>query len=90
MNESYLNIDGAIEYILQSDTTWKHRKEFHRDEHHLEELLLKSEPYWLGTREPEGVDIEDAYKCQWCDYVEICTWREEKANEFSRKKPRFK
>jgi exonuclease V len=51
--------------------------------------LTKSEPYWVGTREPEGVDIEDVYKCQWCDYNEICTWREEKANEFSRKKKRF-
>ncbi|CAF1250687.1 unnamed protein product [Adineta steineri] len=84
-----ITTNGAIEYILQTDATWKHRKEFHRDEHHLEQLLLKSEPFWLGTREPEGVDIEDAYKCNWCDYSDICQWREEKANEFARKKQRL-
>ncbi|CAF3367764.1 unnamed protein product [Rotaria socialis] len=84
-----ITTNGAIEYILQSDKTWKHRKEFERDERHLEELLIKSEPYWLSTRQPQGVDIEDAYKCQWCDYKDICTWREEKSNEFSRKKRRL-
>lgn len=85
-----ITTNGAIEYILQSDSTWKHRKEFSRDEQHLQDLLVRSEPFWLGTREPIGVDIEDAYKCQWCDYNEICAWREEKANEFSRKKQRTK
>ncbi|CAF1077857.1 unnamed protein product [Rotaria sp. Silwood1] len=84
-----ITTNGAIEYILQSDVTWKHRKEFQRDEDHLKNLLIKSESYWLGKREAEGVDIEDAFKCQWCDYNNICTWREEKANEFSRKKRRF-
>ncbi|CAF0903270.1 unnamed protein product [Rotaria sordida] len=84
-----ITTNGAIEYILQSDPTWKNRKEFDRDENNLKELLIKSEGYWLGKREAEGVDIEDAYKCQWCDYKEMCTWREEKSNEFSRKKRRI-
>ncbi|CAF2706172.1 unnamed protein product [Rotaria sp. Silwood2] len=83
------NMNGAIEYILQSDSTWKHRKEFQRDEDHLKNLLIKCESYWIGKRQSEGVDIEDAYKCQWCDYKHICTWREDKQNEFSRKKRRF-
>jgi len=81
---------GSIEYILQSDTTWKQRKEFKRDETQLKQLLIdKLEPYWMGEREPVGVDIEDAYKCGMCDYVDICSWREEKAKEISRKKQRL-
>ncbi|CAF1563929.1 unnamed protein product, partial [Didymodactylos carnosus] len=59
---------GSIEYILQSDPTYKQRKEFERNEMKLKQLLDKLEPYWLGEREPKGVDIEDAYKCQMCDY----------------------
>ncbi|CAF0839880.1 unnamed protein product [Rotaria sordida] len=42
---------GAIEYILQSDPTWKNRKEFDRDENNLKELLIKSEGYWLDLVE---------------------------------------
>ena len=93
MNEEnflrFVNVlDGAIEYVLQNESTWKHRKEFGRDEHELKALLLKSESYWLGLREAQGVDIEDAFKCQWCDYAEICVWRQVKANEFSEKNKR--
>ncbi|TRY91796.1 hypothetical protein DNTS_028513 [Danionella cerebrum] len=31
--------------------------------------------YWTGKREPKGVDIEEAWKCQSCLYEDICEWR---------------
>lgn len=31
--------------------------------------------YWKGQREAEGVDIEDAWKCQYCAYSGTCDWR---------------
>nr|XP_025963375.1 exonuclease V [Dromaius novaehollandiae] len=35
--------------------------------------------YWKGQREAQGVDIEEAWKCQFCDYSEICDWRRTRA-----------
>lgn len=38
--------------------------------------------WWRGERDPVGVDIEDAHKCHYCEFAEICTWRLGKANEW--------
>ena len=37
--------------------------------------------YWHGKRNVQGVDIEDAWKCQKCFYANDCTWRKTKAEE---------
>ena len=35
-----------------------------------------------------GVEIEDAWKCQSCEYADICEWRRRKAGEcFPQTKP---
>ena len=31
--------------------------------------------YWMGGRAPQGVDVEEAWKCRTCDCVDICEWR---------------
>lgn len=31
--------------------------------------------YWTGHRDPQGVDVEEAWKCRTCDYVDVCEWR---------------
>uniref|UniRef100_A0A8C6QZB6 Exonuclease V n=2 Tax=Nannospalax galili TaxID=1026970 RepID=A0A8C6QZB6_NANGA len=31
--------------------------------------------YWMGYRGPQGVDVEEVWKCRTCDYVDICEWR---------------
>lgn len=31
--------------------------------------------YWTGHREPQGVDIEEAWKCRGCSYTDICEWK---------------
>ncbi|XP_004646023.1 exonuclease V [Octodon degus] len=31
--------------------------------------------YWTGHREPQGVDIEEAWKCRGCNYTDICEWK---------------
>lgn len=33
--------------------------------------------WWRGERSATGVDVEEAYKCSFCEFAEICTWREE-------------
>lgn len=31
--------------------------------------------YWMGRREPQGVDVEEAWKCRTCSYTDICEWK---------------
>lgn len=33
--------------------------------------------WWRGERTAAGVDIEEAYKCTYCEFAEICTWRDD-------------
>lgn len=33
--------------------------------------------WWRGERPAAGVDIEEAYKCSYCEFAEICSWRED-------------
>ena len=33
--------------------------------------------WWRGERSATGVEIEEAYKCSFCEFAEICSWREE-------------
>jgi exonuclease V len=36
--------------------------------------------YWSGLLMPTGVcDMEDAWKCQRCEFADICTWRAQRA-----------
>ncbi|KAG9010317.1 hypothetical protein FRB94_010667 [Tulasnella sp. JGI-2019a] len=37
--------------------------------------------FWEGSREPIGVDLEDTWKCNSCEYMEECEWREARASE---------
>jgi exonuclease V len=41
--------------------------------------------WWKGEREPQGVVIEEAYKCKTCDYADICDWRRERVAEATEK-----
>lgn len=33
--------------------------------------------WWRGERPAAGVDIEEAYKCSYCEFANICSWRDE-------------
>ena len=41
--------------------------------------------YWNGKRTTEGVDIENAWKCQSCYYADDCIWRQTKSAELARR-----
>ncbi|KAG8886573.1 hypothetical protein FRB98_001221 [Tulasnella sp. 332] len=47
---------------------------------HLDVHLKSALEFWAGSREPRGVDLEDTWKCNSCEYMEECEWREAKAN----------
>jgi len=37
--------------------------------------------WWRGKREARGVDIQEAYKCGYCEFADECTWRKTKIEE---------
>lgn len=47
------------------------------DEGVLNQYLDGYMQWWRGERAATGVDVEEAYKCSYCEFAEICTWREE-------------
>ncbi|KAJ0115438.1 hypothetical protein J7T55_012718 [Diaporthe amygdali] len=43
----------------------------------LDQYLGDYMQWWRGERAAIGVEIEEAYKCSYCEFAEICSWREE-------------
>lgn len=43
----------------------------------LDQYLGEYMQWWKGERPAAGVEIEEAYKCSYCEFAEICSWREE-------------
>lgn len=55
---------------------------FHNDPEALEGFIKANLQWWRGEREPDGVCIEETYKCRWCEFAETCQWRKDKEVEF--------
>ncbi|MBN3292826.1 EXO5 Exonuclease, partial [Polypterus senegalus] len=79
LNLTYMetpNIDNLkIEYVHQSTGAPLGIKEVQFSEPRLLAELHYLLSYWTGQREPQGVDIEDSWKCGWCVFTEHCEWR---------------
>ncbi|POS77159.1 hypothetical protein DHEL01_v204451 [Diaporthe helianthi] len=43
----------------------------------LDQYLGEYMEWWRGERAAKGVEIEEAYKCSYCEFADICSWREE-------------
>ena len=39
--------------------------------------------FWMGKRKAKGVDIEDSWKCNICQFRDVCVWRMRKQLEYS-------
>lgn len=55
------------------------------DHEALSNYLKLNLDWWLGRRSPEGVPIEEAYKCGMCEFAERCQWRRERDDEIVRR-----
>lgn len=51
------------------------------NEEDLRRYLQEEMRWWKGKRPAKGVEIEEAYKCQICEFADECTWRKEKIEE---------
>ncbi|KAG8899952.1 hypothetical protein FRB99_006345 [Tulasnella sp. 403] len=56
-------------------------KSFELDTEFLNTHIKAAIDFWEGRREPLGVELEDTWKCNTCEYREGCEWREAKAFE---------
>ena len=74
-----------IEYVHQDSKETLFEHEVLYDEIELKSIFTKYLQFWRGERQSCGVDIEEAWKCQYCDYKDICEWRERKSQEYAQK-----
>jgi exonuclease V len=48
---------------------------FQHDRVLLSKNLERTLNFWMGSKEPEGVGIENVSRCGWCEFEEGCEWR---------------
>ncbi|KAI0975066.1 hypothetical protein F4678DRAFT_470332 [Xylaria arbuscula] len=79
----------AVEYRHRGDGRFIGNNSFKVDPEALDFYMKHSMQFWRGEREPEGIlTIEEADKCKWCEFAEICQWRVDKELEFLKNKKR--
>ena len=69
------------EFRLQQDGSLLGSKTFDHDEYRLSTYLQDELSWWTGKRAARGVDIEEAFKCSFCDFADDCSWRIAKIGE---------
>lgn len=60
-------------------------KTFAMDDALLTKYVTHEMSWWRGEREPEGVAVDEAYKCRSCDFADACEWRLKKVEEAKEK-----
>lgn len=70
-----------VEYIYQQTGEHLDDQDFPVSRPALEKYLSDYMRWWRGEREANGVQIEDAWKCNTCEFGEDCSWREEMSNK---------
>jgi exonuclease V len=61
------------------------RQTFEYDEDFVQQTVSQVLEFWLGTRQHIGVDINETWKCNVCEYKADCEWRKEQASVYSQK-----
>lgn len=64
-----------VEYIHQETATLLGTEIVAFEEKELRSKVQHYMAYWLGHREPHGVDVEEAWKCRTCSYADVCEWK---------------
>ncbi|XP_062575022.1 exonuclease V-like [Saccostrea cucullata] len=70
-----------IEYVHQESKQTINHVEVQYDVSEISRLYKQYLEFWRGNREAMGVEIEEAWKCQRCDFNSVCDWRKKKAEE---------
>ncbi|XP_056008988.1 exonuclease V-like isoform X2 [Ostrea edulis] len=70
-----------IEYVHQESKQTIGHVEIEYDVSEISGLYKQCVQFWRGNRSSVGVEIEEAWKCQKCNFQSVCEWREKKAAE---------
>jgi len=73
------------EYRNASDGEIMGEKTFVYDDKRMQEYLDDEMRWWKGERGPQGVCLEEAYKCGFCEFADECGWRKNKIEEATEK-----
>lgn len=60
-------------------------KTFMYDDKKMQEYLDDEMRWWKGERGSQGVCLEEAYKCGFCEFADECGWRKNKIEEATEK-----
>lgn len=71
----------SVQYRHREDGRVVGSTAFSADAESLDAYVTKYMQWWHGRREPEGVPIEESYKCGYCEFAESCEWRMGKEKE---------
>jgi len=74
-----------VEYRSQTDGEILGVKTFLHDEETIGMYLADEMGWWKGERAAQGVCVEEAYKCGYCEFAEDCSWRKNKIEEATEK-----
>lgn len=80
--ESYSTIISPLlsaHYISSSHSKILGTRSFFYDPTNLTSYMSNQMSWWRGQRDPQGVDIFEAWKCRICEFNDECEWRQEKA-----------
>ena len=72
-----------VQYVYQQTCKEIGMEVIEYDEAWARKAYENSLDFWLGKREPQGVDLEDLWKCDSCQFKDVCVWRRQKTLEQS-------
>ncbi|KAK8205820.1 putative exonuclease V [Phyllosticta capitalensis] len=76
-------VSGLLRAEFRDQKTGEYigNKFFDYNEDTLGRYLSDEMSWWRGERGAKGVDIEEAFKCRFCEFAEVCDWRKNKVDE---------
>nr|XP_046180223.1 exonuclease V-like [Oncorhynchus gorbuscha]XP_046180234.1 exonuclease V-like [Oncorhynchus gorbuscha]XP_046180243.1 exonuclease V-like [Oncorhynchus gorbuscha] len=72
-----------LEYSHQSSGKLIGTREVAFEEAQLRTNIRGYLAYWRGERVPQGVEVEEAWKCRMCPYEETCDWRRDRSQRLT-------
>ncbi|XDA69802.1 hypothetical protein R6Z07F_000175 [Ovis aries] len=79
-----------IEYVHQETATVLGTEIVTFEEKEVRSKVQHYMTYWMGHREPQGVDVEEAWKCRMCNYADICEWKKSGGLTSATQEPQLK
>ncbi|KAK3691192.1 hypothetical protein RRG08_039050 [Elysia crispata] len=77
---------SRVEYIRQEDKSEILVLDFLLDTERLQQMFTEQCRWWRGERGTTGVEIEDCWKCDHCQFAPLCEWRDYMADKLSKTK----